>query len=128
MQLICYSTETEKIWLKFWPCQCDENISWENWHQCSDPLTIYETDYSKLLLPYFQMVFPLADPTNGEIQESFDVCSENWIDKNAWQTIMCAIEANMTTIEKERIFYHAFYDWIQEQLKKWDIIEIEGNQ
>lgn len=127
MKITCYSDGREPIWLRFWPCRCDENISWEEWYQCKDPLTVYAADYEKLLLPFFKAAFPLPDPTNREIQEYFDVCGVNWIGREAWKEILKNIRGAEARTGEELAFYEAFVRWVSGELEEWEVIEVEGN-
>lgn len=129
MNLRCCSEAHEKIILAFWPCNQDRDhdISWEAWHQCEDPLRVYETDYSKLLLDHLCLVFPLENPITGEEQESFDICWDNWICREAWLEIIDSIRSNPASNEAEQHFYDLFLKWIEEQLEHYTMIVVEGN-
>jgi len=129
MNLRCYSTNRQKICLTFLPCRYDANISWDNWHQCDDPLKIYAEDYEKLLLGYLKKVFPLGliNPMCNSKQSTFDLCSDNWISTDIWLEIIDDIKANPVSIQIEEDFYNSFIEWISEQLKNWDMIVVESN-
>ena len=128
--LRCYSGAKEKIRLDFLPCKdIPANWKWEDWHSCEESLTVYATDYENLLLRYLKTVFPIADPTNGKIQESIDLCSFNFISRDAWKAIIESIKNDMITIanSNEENFYKEFADWIEQQLTWADIIVVDGN-
>lgn len=129
MNLKCYSKADEKILLVFWPCNQDQDhdISWEAWHQCEDPLRVYETDYSRLLLDHLCRAFPLENSITGEEQESFDVCWDNWICREAWTKIMDSIRSEPASNEAEQRFYDLFLKWTQDQLIDYSMIVVEGN-
>ena len=129
----CYSKTDEKVRLHFFPCKnTGENITWEEWHS-KNPLTVYSTDYSELLLEYICKIYPVKDPTNNEVVEYFDVCFDNWIGKEDWKKIIAEIKVKINRnnnppakIEKE--FYENFIEWIEKELQWADIIVVEGNQ
>ena len=128
MILRCYSKENEIILLEFSPCRNNIDPQWEDWNYCADPLVVYDTDYTKLLLPYLNIVFPLVEPITGDLQERFDVCFDNWISKENWMKIIDAIKRDMDSFkENERFFYSKFCDWILNELKTVDIIVVWGN-
>src|SRR5215470_3492380 len=128
----CYSETDEKICLKFFPCKnTGENMTWEEWHD-KKPLTIYFTDYRKLLLEYISEIYPIKDITNNEIIQSFDECFDNWIGKNDWNKIIEKIktkinENNKRILKIENEFYKNFIEWIENELEWADIIVAEGN-
>ncbi|MCD7907031.1 MAG: hypothetical protein LUH04_04965 [Clostridium sp.] len=87
---------------------------------CADPLTVYETDYTKLLLPYLKAVQP-----------DFDVCRDNWIAREQWDEVIRRIEGDMGHIQFDDTvfdFYTGFAAWITEALKLHQVIVAEGNQ
>ena len=84
----CYSDVKEQICWTLHPCKnFGENITWEQWHTKAS-LYIFKTDYEKLLWKCVTGVYPLKDPTNNEIVETFDPCFDNWIGKNDWNRII----------------------------------------
>jgi len=128
MDLRCYAGKKEKIRLYFHPCiNTGKNITWEEWHKV-EPLVIYETDWV-LLLPYFYKVFPAVNPANGEIQESFDHCWDNWIKKDDWQNIIKDIKKDIPSMksDNEIIFIYQFIKWIEKQLNWADIIIVDSS-
>ena len=126
MELRCYADKREKICLEFHPCvNTGENITWEEWHT-SDVLFVLATDYD-MLLPYFKSAFPLSDPTNGEKQEFFDLCSQNWIGRKDWQNIIENIKNHISSKEDEKVFFEQFIKWIETQLLWANIIVVDGN-
>ena len=129
-KLRCYSGMKEKIRLDFLPCKdVPADWKWEHWHSCEESLMVYATDYENLLLRYLKAVFPVIDPTSGEIQESIDLCSYNFIGKDVWETIIENIKNDLRTILdcNEENFYKEFTDWVEQQLTWADIIVVDGN-
>jgi len=128
----CYSKLDEKVCLQFFPCKnIGENITWDEWHD-KKPLTIFLTDYKQLLLEYIHEIYPVKNPKNGEIMNSFDECFDNWIGKDDWKKIIGKIKEKLSRnnnrpskIEKE--FYENFIEWIEKELEWADIIVVEGN-
>jgi hypothetical protein len=133
MTFRCYSKADERVCLEFYPCKnIGKNISWEEWHR-KIPLTVYSTDYCKLLLEYICSVYPVKDPTNDEVIESFDVCFDNWIGKEDWKKIIVGIKVkinrnNNRPSKTEKEFYENFIEWIEKELEWADMIVVEGNQ
>ena len=128
MELICYGNSKEKIRLDFLPYKnTGDNKQWDKWHP-DDYLRIYASDYVKLL-PYIEKIFPLVDPVNGEIQDYFDECYDNWISVNDWREIVASIKKDITNIENgvEILFFNKFISWIEKQMTWADIIVVEGN-
>ena len=70
MVLRCFSKADEVICLNFYPSPADA-CPGDYYDTCGDPLTVYETDYSRLL-PYLRAVQP-----------DFDVCWDNSISGNS---------------------------------------------
>ena len=78
----CYSKTDEKICLQFFPYKnTGKNIRWEEWHS-KNQLTVYFTDYRQLLIEYICEIYPIKEPRNNEIIQSFDECFDNWIGKD----------------------------------------------
>jgi len=128
----CYSKYDEKIRLDFFPCKnVSENWAWEEWHT-EIPLTIFVTDYRQLLLEYICEVYPTNDPTNHEIEQSFDECSFNFIGKDDWIKIIERIKIllkrnNNRPSKMEKEFYENFIEWVEKELKWANIIVVDGN-
>lgn len=128
----CYSKTDEKICLQFFPYKnTGKNIRWEEWHS-KNQLTVYFTDYRQLLIEYICEIYPIKEPRNNEIIQSFDECFDNWIGKDDWKKILERIKKKVnennnrpSKIEKE--FYENFMEWIEKELEWADIIIVEGN-
>lgn len=130
MDLIYRGNEEEKVCLQFYPClNYGEDITWEQWH-VKDPLTIYKSDYRELLLKYLNDMFPVVDPTNGQEQEEFDVCFDNWIGKSHWINLIEQIKKDFDLSQSTPVndFYNQFIKWLEEQLEWAEIIMVDGNQ
>lgn len=128
LELRLYSDKKEKICLKFLPYLNKHVSKWEACHSYKCPLYVYFTDYRKLLAPYLACVFPLKHPLVGEIQECFDECFDNWIEKEAWCAIIKSIKLDLYKFEeKEKEFYYNFFKWIEEALLETNIIVVDGN-
>ena len=129
-KLRCYSGLKEKICLYFLPCKdVPRDWKWEDWHSCEESLMVFATDYENLLLRYLKPVFPVIGPTSGEIQESIDLCSFNFIGKDVWENIIKNIKSDLASVSNnnEKNFYEEFVNWIEEQLAWADIIVVDGN-
>lgn len=123
-----YAPENEKIFLDFEPLKfSDGEPLWEDWHCYAMPLRIFKQDY-ELLLHYFNRVFPVKDPIDGNVQPYFDVCSDNMIGADDWLKIICEIERDMETVpDNEKAFLLRFVKWLREALKYTSVIVAEGN-
>lgn len=103
------------------------NPSWEEWHCYAAPLRIYSHDY-ELLLVYFNKIYPIRDAFDGSVEETFDVCFDNWIEKEDWDKIIFEIEEDIENIsDVEKPFFQAFLQWLKEALENTRIIVVEGN-
>jgi hypothetical protein len=85
----CYSQANEKICWSFHPCKnIADYSSWKRTDLNKPPqLIVFQTDYEKLLWDYVTGIYPIADPVNNEIIQSFDPCFDNWIGKDDWRKI-----------------------------------------
>lgn len=56
-----YSDKKEKIYLMFLPLFITgKDPMWEDWNCYKYPMMIYMTDYERLIVPYFDKIFPLT--------------------------------------------------------------------
>lgn len=119
MILRCFSTPEEKIRLTFY--SCDEKADPGDYYvTCDHPLTVYKTDYTKLLLPYLQYAQP-----------DFDECLDNWIPEGKWRGLIQQMEAGMDSVQFDDTvfdFYSKFIVWITKALEHDNMIVVEGNQ
>ena len=112
MVLRCFSAPDEKVNLCFYPCGSGTGPGDRDTY-CQEPLRIYKTDYTMLLLPYLESEFP-----------EFDVC-------RTWNIIIQKIENDMSHIHFDDTvfdFYSRFISWIADALEQEDMIIVEGNQ
>lgn len=119
MVLRCFSKADEVICLNFYPSLADA-CPGDYYDTCGDPLTVYETDYSRLLLPYLRAVQP-----------DFDVCWDNWISREQWEEVVRQIERGMGLVRFDDTvfdFYTRFVAWIGEALRAEEMVVVEGNQ
>ena len=128
-----YAPKSEKICLTFNPLKMsqktDWNPQWEEWHCYRNPLVIYRQDYEKLLLSYFERLYPTKDAFSGETEPHFDVCFDNWVGKEDWEKFISGIEGEFNTFaEEEKTFYEELINWIKMALEYTSIIVVEGNQ
>lgn len=124
-----YSNKKEKICLMFHPLFITgKDPMWEDWNCYKYPMMIYMTDYQKLLIPYFEKIFPLKDPIDDTVQEYFDVCFDNWIGKSDWIKFINLIKADLDKkSESEKKFYFEVISWLETALTETDVIVVEGN-
>ena len=54
---------------------CGNDPQWEDWNCYRSILAIGWPDCEQLLIPTLKQIFPVKDPTNGEVQEEFDLGS-----------------------------------------------------
>lgn len=123
-----YAPENEKIFLGFEPLKIsDREPMWEEWHCYAVPLRIFKQDY-ELLIRYFNRVFPVNDPIDGNVLPFFDVCSDNWIGGEDWLKIICEIEEDLGNVpDNEKTFFWGFINWLREALEHTSVIVAEGN-
>lgn len=134
--LRCYSAEDEKVLLDFYPLENKgSDMSLIDLREFDSELNrellvVYRTDYDKFLIDYFKRAFPLLNPTDGEMQERFDVCWDNWIGAETWNDIITNIQKDISKPlpTNELAFYMDFIGWVKQQLTWADMIVIEGNQ
>lgn len=128
-----YAPTSEKICLTFNPLKMSQipgwNPQWEEWHCYRNPLVIYLQDYEKLLMPYFERLYPTKDAFSGEVETYFDVCFDNWLGQKDWTKFISEIEGEFYIFsEEEKTFYKELINWIYTALAYTSIIVVEGNQ
>lgn len=119
MVLRCFSAPHEKVNLSFYPCSSHTGPG-DYYTNSKEPLHVYETDYSKLLLSYLESEFP-----------EFDICLDNHIPAVTWSIIIQKMEHDMSRIHFDDTvfdFYSRFIGWITDALEQEDMIIVEGNQ
>ena len=120
----------EKIHLTFLPLRpdCGNTTQWEDWNCYRSILTIGWPDCERLLIPTPKQIFPVKDPTNGEVQEEFDSCFDNWIGKEDWEHWMRHVRdslPNMTA--EESAFLHSILEWVEAVLNHTSVMVVESN-
>ena len=132
--LRCEGLAVEPTRMDFFPCRnTGPDLSWEQWHSAPEYLSVPFSDATRLLTPCLATAFPLPDPTNNNIQETFDLTGTNWIGKDAWRQILKSLNyddapADSTSRRSHpQAFLKTFSDWITEQLSWADTIEVETN-
>lgn len=133
VDLRLYAPESEKILLDFNPLKISEVPDWiplwEEWHCYPTPLRIYLQDYEKLLIKYFNRIFPTVDAVDGTPEDYFDQCSIFWIGENDWLKFINEIEKDKSSFTNEETsFYQSLISWIKEALKYTKIIVVKGNR
>lgn len=128
----CYSVGKEVVFLDFMPCKREDFNFIYDFYEVTNAefLRIFQTDYTKLLIPHLNKLFPLTDPITLESQLYLDVCFDNIFGKKEWQKFLDILKdaADSTYIEQEKAFYDAFLLWHNKQLLWADILMVEGNQ
>lgn len=131
IELRLYAPRDEKILLDFNPLKKSQVPNWnpmpEEWHCYRTPLRIYKQDY-KLLLNYFDKIYPTKDAFDGTPEPVFDLCFYNWIGIEDWKTIINEIKQDIENhSDNEKEFLSSFLEWLSEALKHTNIIVVEGN-
>ena len=125
-----YTTKDEKIHLDFLPLRpgCKEDPQWEDWNCYRSILTIGWPDCEQLLIPTLKQIFPVKDPTNGEVQEEFDLCFDNWIGKEDWERWILLVQDCLPSLsEKESAFLFSVLEWIETALTYTTVMVVESN-
>ena len=125
-----YTQSGEKIHLTFLPLRpdCGNDPQWEDWNCYRSILTIGWPDCEQLLIPTLKQIFPVKDPTNGEVQEEFDLCFDNWIEKEDWERWIVLVRGNLSSMAtEESIFLRSILEWIETALTYTSVIVVEGN-
>lgn len=125
-----YTQSGEKIHLAFLPLRPDYGNApqWEDWNCYRSILTIGWPDCEQLLIPTLKQIFPVKDPTNGEVQEEFDICFDNWIGKEDWERWIVLVRGNLSSMStEESIFLRSILEWIETALTYTSVIVVEGN-
>lgn len=125
-----YAPKEEYIWIAMHPLMIENRKPiWEDWHSYRSFLRIYETDFDRLLKPYFDQIFPVVHPFDHSIQACFDLCFTNWIDQKSWELWMDLIDKDLDKKSKEeQVFYQMILTWVEKVLTFTNVIVVEGNQ
>lgn len=129
IKLYCYSDKKERIRLDFTAyIDKDKNTMWEDWHIGNECLVVYQTDYNRLLIPYFEKIYPFKEPITHTLETHFDACFDNWFNKENCYKIIELIQKDIENkTKKELQFYNSFIEWISKQLQFADGIVVDGN-
>ena len=125
-----YTTKDEKIHLDFLPLRpgCKEDPQWEDWNCYHSILSIGWPGCQLLLIPILEQIFPVMDPTNGDVQEEFDSCFSNWIGKADWERWILLVRENLTNLTSEEAeFLRSILGWLETALNYTDVIVVESN-
>ena len=125
-----YTQIGEKIHLTFLPLRpdCGKDPQWEDWNCYRSILTIGWPDCEQLLFPTLKQIFPVKDPTNGEVQEEFDLCFDNWIGKEDWERWILLVRDCLPSLsEKESAFLFSVLEWIETALTYTTVMVVESN-
>lgn len=80
------------------------------------------------LIPILEQIFPVMDPTNGDVQEEFDSCFSNWIGKADWERWILLVRENLTNLTSEEAeFLRSILGWLETALNYTDVIVVESN-
>lgn len=125
-----YAQRGERIHLTFLPLRpdCGNDPQWEDWNCYRSILTIGWPDCEQLLIPTLKQIFPVKDPTNGEVQEEFDLCFDNWIGKEDWERWILLVRDCLPSLsEKESAFLFSVLEWIETALTYTTVMVVESN-
>lgn len=125
-----YTQSGEKIHLAFLPLRpdCENTLQWEDWNCYRSILTIGWPDCEQLLIPTLKQVFPVKDPTNGEVQEEFDSCFDNWIGKEDWERWILLVRDSLPSMTAEEAnFLRSILEWIEMALTHTTVVIVESN-
>lgn len=108
-ELRLYSEDSEKIKLDFTPVNIPEDwvIHWIDW-TCYDNLSVFRTDYERLLLPLIDKLFPvrILTPKGWNVWKHFDAAAPNWFGLKDWQKLISLIEERSKEVNAdEKEFY-----------------------
>ena len=115
MVLKCFSMPDETTTLTFYPCNADTGPG-GGYDTCADTLTVYRTDFMKLLLPYLQ-----------HVQPGCDACQDNRMDRRQWNNLIQEMERDMGNIRFDDTafdFYTGFVGWITKTLSEYEAIVV----
>ena len=125
-----YTQIGEKIHMAFMPLRpdCGNDPQWEDWNCYRSILAIGWPDCEQLLIPTLKQIFPVKDPINGEVQEEFDLCFDNWIGKEDWERWILLVRDCLPSLsEKESAFLFSVLEWIETALTYTTVMVVESN-
>ena len=125
-----YAQRGERIHLTFLPLRpdCGNDPQWEDWNCYRSILTIGWPDCERLLIPALRQLFPVKDPTNGEVQEEFDLCFDSWIGKEDWERwILLVRDSLLSMTAEEAAFLRSILEWMETALTHTSAMIVESN-
>ena len=125
-----YAQRGEKIHLTFLPLRpdCGNDPQWGDWNCYRSILTIGWPDCERLLIPALRQLFPIKDPTNGEVQEEFDLCFDNWIGKEDWERWILLVRDSLPSMTaEEAAFLRSILEWMETALTHTSAMIVESN-
>lgn len=125
-----YDGEGNEVHLTFLPLRpdCGNDPQWEDWNCYRSILTIGWPDCERLLIPALRQLFPVKDPTNGEVQEEFDLCFDNWIGKEDWERwILLVRDSLLSMTAEEAAFLRSILEWMETALTHTSAMIVESN-
>lgn len=82
----------------------------------------------RLLIPALRQLFPVKDPTNGEVQEEFDLCFDSWIGKEDWERwILLVRDSLLSMTAEEAAFLRSILEWMETALTHTSAMIVESN-
>ena len=79
-------------------------------------------------IPTLKQIFPVKDPTNGEVQEEFDLCFDKWIGKEDWERWMLLVRDSLPDMTAEESdFLRSLLEWAEMALTKTSVMVVESN-
>lgn len=80
-----------------------------------------------LVINEFKSVFPLRNPWNKMIEDSFDNCGHNYFDNKSCRIIVARIKQSKTDDPKVIEFKKQLIEWLNDRLRYADYITVYGN-
>ncbi len=115
--------QKNEIGFIIWP----ENANGENYKTVKRNDAFIPTADFEVIIEKFKSVFPLQNPWNNNIEESFDTCGHNYFDNKTCITIVEKISQTKTDDPNLNSFLQEVIQWFNDKLKYADYIVIYGN-
>lgn len=112
-----------EIGFVLWP----ENTNGENYKTVKRNDAFIPTADFDTIIENFKSVFPLQNPWNKTIEESFDTCGHNYFDNKTCIKIVEKISQTKTDDPNLNSFLQEVIQWFNDKLKYADYIIIYGN-
>lgn len=106
-----------------WP----ENANGEGYKTVKRNDAFIPTADFEIIIEVFKSVFPLQNPWNKNIEDSFDTCGNNYFDNKTCLQIIARINSIKTDDPNIKQFLHEVIQWFDDKLKYADYIVIYGN-